>query len=318
MVILEIIREGMIPHFERLSGPLVRIGRAFDNELIIDDQYLDPHHLELDVSDPENWTARDLNTENGSFLDGKRFGARSIDSGDELYLGKTRVKVFNQYHEVSPAASLRNLEQRLLNLATIPRLVFLFMLAAVLYITAVYISSAGRDIKPDNVLKGIISMLWAPVLLASLWALLSRVLRGQARIVPVLSIAVIALIISFVSEPLINLAYYNFPGAGGAVFLETLFFSITVGVYAYLMLVLTTRMKQKFSLVIAGIAMVGIVGLFLLDEIYDSDDHKYYLRYDGRVGAPVFLFRSGKNMQSYLEALPELFDEAGRLAEEED
>jgi hypothetical protein len=77
------------------------IGRASDNDLVLDDDgMVSRRHAEV-VRDTHGWLLRDLGSTNGSFVNEKPAGAGSrLRDGDEIRLGRTRLH-FRLVHEDS-------------------------------------------------------------------------------------------------------------------------------------------------------------------------------------------------------------------------
>ena len=51
------------------GGKQIRIGRAYDCDVVLDDAYVAPHHLSLALNETNQWTALDENTVNGVFVE---------------------------------------------------------------------------------------------------------------------------------------------------------------------------------------------------------------------------------------------------------
>ena len=65
---------------------LVRIGRAVDNDLVIDDEVVSAHHLELRPSDT-GWQLVDLGSTNGTFVGGRPIGTAPVANAMAVRLG---------------------------------------------------------------------------------------------------------------------------------------------------------------------------------------------------------------------------------------
>jgi len=65
---------------------LVRIGRAVDNDLVIDDEVVSAHHLELRPSDT-GWQLVDLGSTNGTFVGGRPIETAPVASAMTVRLG---------------------------------------------------------------------------------------------------------------------------------------------------------------------------------------------------------------------------------------
>ncbi|MBU6475891.1 MAG: FHA domain-containing protein [Alphaproteobacteria bacterium] len=92
-------------HFAFSAFP-VHIGRAFNNDVIVGDPYVSPHHLRLDC-DGETCTAADMGSENGFSLNGQpKSGSAPVKSGDALRIGQTEIVVYAPGHPVAATLPL--------------------------------------------------------------------------------------------------------------------------------------------------------------------------------------------------------------------
>jgi len=60
-----------------LSGRQLTIGRAGDSDLIVDDEYTSTHHAKLVFINSE-WLVQDLDSTNGTLLDGKKITTTTV------------------------------------------------------------------------------------------------------------------------------------------------------------------------------------------------------------------------------------------------
>ena len=68
----------------------LKIGTFLNNELVIDDSGIDPHHLELFCDEYGNVFITDLKSTNGTFVNDKALdGFKLLVAGDKVRLGKT-------------------------------------------------------------------------------------------------------------------------------------------------------------------------------------------------------------------------------------
>ncbi len=92
-------------HFAFTDFP-VRIGRAFNNDIILKDPYVSPHHLRLEC-DGETCTVTDAGSENGFLLNGEtKSGTVQVKSGDALRLGETEIALYAPDHPVADTLPL--------------------------------------------------------------------------------------------------------------------------------------------------------------------------------------------------------------------
>jgi pSer/pThr/pTyr-binding forkhead associated (FHA) protein len=82
---------GVPPHgvyaFERFA----RIGRGEDNDIVLADPSVSRAHAEIE-SDAAGPLVRDLDSTNGTAVNGRRVRAERLHDGDELSFGNTRMR----------------------------------------------------------------------------------------------------------------------------------------------------------------------------------------------------------------------------------
>ncbi len=79
----------------RLLNDTVSVGRDSDNEVVVDDQLVSRHHARLERQD-ESYALVDLNSTNGSWVNGQRVtGSMPLHYGDTLALGTKSTFVFS-------------------------------------------------------------------------------------------------------------------------------------------------------------------------------------------------------------------------------
>lgn len=78
-----------------LTGPVTIIGRGSDADVTVDDTGVSRHHLELRVT-PRGVIATDLDSTNGTFVEGNRITAATLVDGNTLQIGRTRIMFWTQ------------------------------------------------------------------------------------------------------------------------------------------------------------------------------------------------------------------------------
>ncbi|MBI5876971.1 MAG: FHA domain-containing protein [Chloroflexi bacterium] len=64
------------------------LGRATSNSLVVNDAQVSRLHARIDY-DGATWTARDLNSRNGTYVNGRRITAQALQNGDQITVGIT-------------------------------------------------------------------------------------------------------------------------------------------------------------------------------------------------------------------------------------
>jgi len=160
----------------RCTGDELRIGRAYDNDVVIDDPHTAPHHLRIYREGDGRLVAEDIGTTNGLYLDrGRRRVSRVVLDGETLLrLGHTCLRIRDAHHAVPPERAMPSatgdwIAIPALALATIG----IDMVA--LWIADISEPMPSRYLWPPLILA-VIALLWS-----GLWALLTRVFSNETR-----------------------------------------------------------------------------------------------------------------------------------------
>ncbi|XCB29106.1 DUF3662 and FHA domain-containing protein [Arcanobacterium hippocoleae] len=73
-----------------LTGSVTTIGRGSSCDITLDDPGISRKHLEIRVT-PNGVIARDLDTTNGSFVEGHRITAATLVDGNTITIGRTKI-----------------------------------------------------------------------------------------------------------------------------------------------------------------------------------------------------------------------------------
>jgi len=86
-------RQDVIARF-RFEKDEIRIGRGYDNDVIVDDPYVSPSHLRITRSEA-GLVADDAGTPNGTFVNGgkSKIGRLLLNGGEPIRIGRTFIRV---------------------------------------------------------------------------------------------------------------------------------------------------------------------------------------------------------------------------------
>lgn len=170
--------------FHTFDGACVRIGRAYDNDLIIDEIHVSPHHAELRRDEAGTWWLHDLASSNG--LMNRRHQRQPspmrVSSGDEVLLGKVHLRFYDPQHPVEEAISLGTAETLLYTL-TSPVLALVIVLCAIVLLTGIEWQQTFKPLRWKEFLPEAIGLPLSAVVWASIWAGIGRVLKHDSRFV---------------------------------------------------------------------------------------------------------------------------------------
>ena len=110
-LILEISTRGL-HRYEPLDKPSITLGRALDNDIILSDPTVAPHHLRID-NDGERIEIVNLSAVNPARIDGRREPSRVVDRLPvNLEIGRVQALLLARDHPVAPTRPLAGYGRR--------------------------------------------------------------------------------------------------------------------------------------------------------------------------------------------------------------
>ena len=255
----------------------ITIGRAYDNDLIVSEPHICPHHalLRKDSADDDSWVLCDLDSQNGTYNEkGHRIsGAIELNSGDEFRTGKMHFRLFNPNHPVKPTIELSVLEN-IFNILSQPSLALLLTFI-ILIVTAYgkYLQSYSK-INNGELGISILGFFMMILIWASLWAFIGKLIRHEPRFITQFIISGCVFFFFSINEYISALVAFN-----------TLSF---FWIYAYdylsngLLLVLLFALNLRFSIqqsswkrgIFANTFAWSVIGALMLFQISEDSDFK--------------------------------------------
>ena len=107
LAVVEVLgRRGEVVAREKIHSLPATIGRGFDSDVILDDEFVAPHHLQLEAADDGGFRVSDLGTVNGFSVlggaSGKSDAAASVLPGQTIRLGHSQIRVWRPDSQVAP------------------------------------------------------------------------------------------------------------------------------------------------------------------------------------------------------------------------
>jgi pSer/pThr/pTyr-binding forkhead associated (FHA) protein len=186
----------------RIEGASARVGRAYDNDVVLDDPYVAAHHLRISRADDGSLAADDLGSRNGLFDASGRRAARIALDGDRIVrIGRTLLRVRDEHHAVAPERPSFEPGGRA-RLAAGLSLALFALLTFELWLGETTEPRVSRYVFPQLAFAAII-LVWTTG-----WALVSRLFSDSARFATHLAIALAGMLVYDVFDTLAEIATY--------------------------------------------------------------------------------------------------------------
>lgn len=272
----------------------VRIGRSYDNDIILDDPHVAPQHAVLELNDT-GVLVRDLGSRNGIVHQNRRHAELALDGECIFRLGHSRLRVRPSNFPVAaelPDLTNHNFEGRL------PAMLGL-LLIALCALARRWIDSP-EDGSPISYLMALGASLGIGLLWAGFWAFINRLLDNQIRLGRHLFIAGCALAASqlwLVASNVIGFAFSLEWLTGISSLVEAI---IVIGLLYFHLNTVQPRHPQGIKMVCASL-MLALGGFVLLGNYQRSDSLKDEL-YMSQILPPAFRLAPNHKMDDFFNA----------------
>jgi hypothetical protein len=237
----------------RCVGPEVRIGRGYDNDVVIDDPYVAARHVRIVREDDGALAALDPGSANGLFADHgtTRLQRIVLDGEHPIRIGHTYLRIRDASHPVA--------QERLTTAPARAWPVVLALGVGLLALEGILLwLGETAEPKPSRYVLPLLGLTMVVLVWTTAWAILSRIFSGQARFEHHLLIALSGLLAYSFYNELVDygafaltwrvLAVYEYVGSW-------LFFAALC--FLHLHAIGASRLKLKAG-VVAALAVVGI------------------------------------------------------------
>jgi hypothetical protein len=177
VILVELLgRGGDAQHRVRLPHLPATVGRALDNDVIVDDPTVAAHHLRIERDEQGRLRAVDLGSRNGLFAGRRRVAEALAGPAVRLRIGHTLLRVRSGDDPLPPELPVEADSRWRSPWAFVAALVaYMAMLAFAVFVTSI------DGFEPVRLVASLPAALLVPALWAGLWAAMGRVAGGRAQ-----------------------------------------------------------------------------------------------------------------------------------------
>lgn len=321
MIIEKVNRAGAVLDHYQFNGQSIRIGRAYDNDLILHDPYVEGSHVVL-VYDPEQdlFHYHDQNTLNGTQVIRDKSNERDaregiLYSGDSICIGKTLLKVRSRVHEVPRALPISFWDKFLSLTGSWSVVVLASLLVVLLEVLHQYLSDPRIE-KINGKIFNSANELFIVGVYAAFWSMIARVQRHESRTLVHAGIGAWLLVALSAQTLLQPVLIYNFDLFSFQSVVNVIFSGVFIFLAGFASLYLATDLKLPkrllFALIVpAGLLLTQMVNYFQRPEFVPWPD------YDHVIVSPAWQWTSPIDEYRFIQDSAELYDRALENLEED-
>lgn len=310
-VIFEIVnRAGRTLERHKASGARLSIGRAFDNELILADETVSPHHAALETDERGEPVLIDLDSLNGirSQRHDRIDGAASLRSGDIYSFGRARVRIYAAAHPVAATVRVGGMDWLINRLGSAAALSVILGLVASVAITEQWLNTYTQT-RWQEMGIGLIGVMAAGLLIATFWAIVGRIAKHEGRFQTQLALVMLYLLLEGAIVTGYEWLLFNTLSVGVSTTVGLLASFLLLSGVLWVCLHIATNQpsaqRWKFAVSIAGILLCLSMYPKLLKQTGFSGSPDYI----NEVKPPAARIAGGDPVERFLEHAAALFAE---------
>ncbi len=308
-LIAEIInRAGRTLERHRLRGDTISIGRAYDNQLILSDDTVNPHHALIQGGQDQSQLITDLDSANG--IKNERHAEIEtpaiLESGKTYIFGKTRVRLFRPDHPMSATVSLNQVDTAINYLGS--SVISFASILLLVSLTALQVwANLSEETKWDDYFNPIFGVLAVALIVTLFWCLIGRIVKHEMRFKSQFTLVSIYFSLAYCELYLYELFIYN---SMSFIITSVLYVLISIVMLATLFwfnLHIATHQSNPQRWKLAGTLSVIIVSVSMLPEIIEQTNFSTRPHYITEIKPPAVRLVSGNGLDEFLEQSSGIF-----------
>lgn len=307
--VVEIINKGRMARYQVFNQANIKVGRAYNNDIILADPYVCPLHMEFQWRDG-GWQIVDRSEKNGTF-DGKTGSSidhRKVQFGDEFLLGKTKLKFLSVESPIEPTWVMHRISGAIKWVSNSPG-VLLLMFAFLGYLIWQAFIGSAFEFQFEQVLTKQLTLVFLPLMWAALWGLLGRVLHHDSQIFAHAAVSYLAVLMLFLKDEVIAWVGYLLSNSW---LMTGASLAFTGGIVAWALsknMLFATEVNKKKRWVIAGFGACCLVMVLFLSAYSSLKQFHPAPIYNYALMPPVLNWRQGVAETQFLTESQAVFEE---------
>lgn len=272
-LILEVVHKGR-REYHKLDNFPVSIGRGLDNDIIVSDITVSPHHLRIDKCD-DGYEVTNLSSENGTRLDRLKMSDSpvALDAPARLALGDLKINIVLPDTELAPTL-IKKARVGLFSFLQNPVWAFIFVaLSFALILLGKFIRTPVAEDLWVHVSKVLPAVLFI-FLIALVISCVSRLSAHRWALVPAISIAALFMLLPQVFDHIGRFLDYYLTSSLPSLIVENMrnFLLVPALLVVYMMRVHYVKLKRAAG--IAFLATMPISAFFLADLVNEMSNNQ--------------------------------------------
>ncbi|WP_331352990.1 FHA domain-containing protein [Cellvibrio sp. UBA7671] len=291
--------DGEVLHRSKVTHLPITIGRAYDNDIILDDPHTAAHHAQIELNQLDELIIADLGSYNGITYANTRENFFVV-GGDNIYrLGHTRLRIRTADYKV--AAEVTDLTNHRWE-GLLPALTGLALLL-VTGLLSTWLADLNQGTLSKYLLE-LVSVFGFAIGWSGIWALFGKLFTGHARFGRHLFIASAGLAFLELWEHLSGLVAYAFSWEALLTFsVHPLIFICAIVLYFHF-LTAGNKRPNRLKIYLAAIAILG--SAITMTKEYQASNHLSDELYMSRIYPPAVRISRDHSLEEFMADMQSL------------
>jgi hypothetical protein len=275
----------------------LRVGRAYDNDVILDDPYVSANHLEIDRGDDGTYHFRVIDSINAMTIDKLRDkkSEASVPANEVVRIGQTQLRIRPVNYAVPAEKALPNgAWMRSWSGLAIGLTTLLLVQLVTLWL------NYNRADSYNIIVTPILGMFLVLLLWSGFWALIGRVASGRANFIAhAVNASLCFALILFLNG--LAYGYVDFAfDTDLMIRLSTVMGALIIGTLIYRHMRLVSRLSRRMLVTIIAALIVSFIGFGYISDIWNADEHLTDMDFPGSIGPPYLSLMKGKSTEAFI------------------
>lgn len=307
LIIEEVNRLGHVTGRHSFEQFPVTVGRGYQNNLIIDDPYISADHIHIDETET-GWQIEDQQSENGVKyrLHSNQSQPGNLNSGDEIIIGRTRLRLLSPAHPVAKTHLLptrASVSKLLANpAAVITTIGITILLLLIDYQLSIPVKTGTEKLIASMFPTFLFALTWAGI-----WAFVGRVIIHRATFLPHFVAALVVFIISMITATISEYLVFNLSDKTVATIFEFIIIGFTIAGLFYVNLTNSTNLNKKSNLITSHCVAWSMLLMGLFMQYVNKPEFSHAPDYASQLKPPFAKVATTKSLEDFIKDSEKVF-----------
>jgi len=314
-LIIEIVHPlRFLREYRTFDAPQIRIGRGYDNDLVLGDPHVSPAHLIVrsrssTSGEEQGWIVEDIGRENGMYLRklAKVVEQARLDPGDEIVIGHTRLRFLSPEHPVAATKLLVQTHPFFQRIEKPVNAWSILLVCAMIFTAHVYMTSL-EDVSILKLASGSLGFLFTAFAWAGAWAFIGRMIKHKTQFAAQLSLVLLFLVAGLMSVNVSEYAGYSFNSVIAEIIVIAILLSGLGTAFLVGNMTLATNVSLRKRIAVCSSIFLGIIAILMLLYYSFKDEFNSNPMYFSTLKPPFAKVLPNRSVDQFLTEKADIFD----------